>query len=69
MKIDIGLTYRKESNISTDKYNASFINALSEERDPKILFDFIVKLHKENIDLKESNRNLSRELTNAYSKW
>ena len=55
--------------MSSDKYNASYINALSEERDPKILLDFVVKLHKENVDLRESNRNLSRELTNAYSKW
>ena len=69
MKIGIGLTYRKESNMSSAKYNASFINALSEERDPKILFEFIVKLHKENVDLKESNSRLCTELTNAYSKW
>lgn len=35
------------------KYNAAYINALSEERDPKLLFEWIVKLHKENVDLRE----------------
>lgn len=35
------------------KYNAAYINALSEERDPKVLFEWIVKLHKENVDLRE----------------
>lgn len=35
-----------------DKYNAAYINALSEERDPKILFEWVCKLHKENIDLR-----------------
>lgn len=34
------------------KYNAAYINALSEERDPKILFEWVVKLHKEVVDLR-----------------
>lgn len=36
----------------TDKYNAAYLNALSEERDPKILFNWVVKLHRENVDLR-----------------
>ncbi len=36
-----------------DKYNAAYINALSEERDPKFLVSWVVKLHKENVDLRE----------------
>jgi hypothetical protein len=38
---------------SDTKYSASYINALSEERDPRILFDLIVQLYKENADLRE----------------
>lgn len=34
-----------------DKYNAAYINALSEERDPKVLLKWVVRLHKENVDL------------------
>ncbi len=36
------------------KYNAAYINALSEVKDPQLLFDYIVKLHRENVDLRES---------------
>ncbi len=41
------------------KYNAAYINALSEVRDPKILFEWICKLHKENVDLRERVMNYS----------
>jgi hypothetical protein len=42
-----------------EKYNAAYINALSEERDPKILFNWVVRLHKENVDLREKLRKSS----------
>jgi hypothetical protein len=48
------------------RYNASYINALSEERDPKILFDWIIKLHRENVDLRENLRQVQKELKGAY---
>jgi len=35
-----------------DKYNAAYINTLSEERDYKVLFEWVVRLHKENVDLR-----------------
>jgi len=35
------------------KYNAAYINALSEEHNPKILFEWILTLHRENVDLKD----------------
>lgn len=34
------------------KYNAAYINALSEERNPKVLFEWICTLHRENVDLR-----------------
>lgn len=42
-----------------NKYNAAYINALSEERDHKILFDWVLRLHKENVDLREKLRKTS----------
>ena len=45
-----------------DRYNAAYINALSEERDPKILFEWIVKLHKEIVDMKDDMFDLRLEI-------
>ena len=44
------------------KYNAAYINALSEERDPKVLFEWVCKLHKENVDLRETIKDLEIEV-------
>lgn len=43
------------------KYNAAYINALSEERDPKILFEWVCRLHKENVDLREELKRLKND--------
>lgn len=48
-------------SITPEKYNAAYINALSEERDPKILFEWIVKLHREKVDLLEEIKFMERE--------
>lgn len=36
-----------------NKYNASYINALWEEGTREEIFNWLVKLHKENVDLRE----------------
>ena len=44
------------------KYNAAYINALSEERDTKVLFEWVYSLHHENVDLREKIKELEDEL-------
>lgn len=36
-----------------NKYNAAYINALAEEGTRQDLIDWLIKLHKENVDLRE----------------
>lgn len=52
-----------------NKYNAAYINALSEEKDCKILFEWICRLHMENVDLRESLRNVQKELSGACNEF
>ena len=44
------------------QYNAAYLNALSEERDHKLLFEWVVKLHKENIDLRNEDIRNKEEI-------
>ncbi len=48
-------------------YNAAYINALSEERNPKILFDWVVTLHKEGVDLRGKCMELELKLKIAIA--
>jgi hypothetical protein len=41
-----------------NKYNASYINVLVEEGTRQDLIDWLIKLHRENVDLREDKRRL-----------
>jgi thiamine phosphate synthase YjbQ (UPF0047 family) len=43
------------------KYNAAYINALVEEGTRQDLIDWLIKLHRENVDLREDKRRLDTE--------
>lgn len=48
------------------QYNAAYLNALSEERNPKILFEWVCKLHRENIDLRSRVKELEAQVDEFY---